>query len=182
MYEKHQWLSIYIGMPPLNGFCHDGPSACVLSVFSAFMCCLQAAEMAATVLQLVLTYAGSPTNQLMLAAQLLPLSSSMPQLLAGRLQLVVAASTWPRVQQVASWLRRYGDMVTSLQLNAVVDCCDQDARKANAALQDALRSTATKFKVCQTCGRAHNCAGIVSTQRLYPTIQQASGKGGEAKY
>jgi hypothetical protein len=117
--------------------------------FLCFMRRLQAAEKAATVLQLVLSHAGSPQGQLTLAAQLLPLSSTMPRLLAGSMQLVVAANTYPRMQQVANWLRRYGDLVNSLELNAVVDCCGQDARRASKEFSDVMTSTTANFKVRQ---------------------------------
>lgn len=99
-------------------------------------------------LPLVLSHAGGPNDQLGLAARLLPLSSTMPQLLlAGRMQLAVAANTWPRVQQVASWLRRNGCLVSGLDLDAVVDCCDHDAGRANAAVLDAITSTSANFQV-----------------------------------
>jgi hypothetical protein len=113
------------------------------------MHCLQAAEKAATVLQLVFSHASSPKDQLTLAAQLLPLSSTTPQLFSGQMHLVVAANTWPKVQQVATWLRRYGGLVASLELDAVVDCCGQDACRANKELSDVMTSTRANFKVRQ---------------------------------
>jgi hypothetical protein len=121
--------------------------------FAQPVCCLQ---VAASVLQLVFSHAGSPKDQLVLAAKLLPLSSTMPQLLAGRMQLAVAANTWPRVQQVASWLHRYGCMVNSLESDAVVDCCEHDTGSANLAVVDAITSNAAKFKV----GIWHLAAGV----------------------
>ena len=98
-------------------------------------------------LQLALSHAGGPKDQLCLAAQLLPLSRAMPQLLAGRMQLAVAANTWPRVEQVVGWLRSYGCLVTGLDLDAAVDCCDQDASRANKAVLDAITSAAANFRV-----------------------------------
>jgi hypothetical protein len=136
--------------------------------FPLLLCCLQAAEKAATVLQLMLSHAGSPRNQLTLAAQLLPLSSTMPQLLAGRMQLVVAANTWPKVQQVATWLRRYGGLVTSVDLNAVVDCCGQDACRANKKLLNVMSSMTTNFKVRQDLLTASYCYCSHDTITLLP--------------
>lgn len=112
---------------------------------------LQAENIVATVLPLVFSHAGSPKDQLALATHLLPLSSTMPQLLAGRMQLAVAANTWSRVQHVAGWLCRYGCLVSSLALDAVVDCCDQDASRTNAAVLDAITTTAANFQV-RPCG------------------------------
>jgi hypothetical protein len=115
------------------------------------VCCLQTETNTASVLQLVFSHAGSAKDQLTLAAQLLPLNSTMPHVLAGRMQLVVAANTWPRVQQFTSWVHHYGGIVSSLELDVVVDSCVQDAESANAAALDAIITTAVNFKVCSLC-------------------------------
>lgn len=97
-------------------------------------------------LQLLLSHAGSSQDQLSLAAQLLPLSSNMLQLLGGTasggMQLSVTARSWPRVRQVSAWLRKYGRLVASLELEAVVHCCRLDASKASTAVLDATNTTA----------------------------------------
>lgn len=107
--------------------------------------CLQADDTAAAVLQLLLSHAGSSQDQLSLAAQLLPLSSNMLQLLGGTasggMQLSVTAHSWPRVRQVSAWLRKYG-LVASLELDAVVNCCQLDASKASTAVLEAINTTA----------------------------------------
>jgi hypothetical protein len=98
------------------------------------------------VLPLLLSHAGSCQEQLSLAAQLLPLSSNMRQLLGGSasggMQLRVTAHTWPRARQVSAWLRKYGPLVASLELDAVVCCCELDASKASTAVMDAVSTTA----------------------------------------
>lgn len=108
---------------------------------------LQAEDIVTTMLPLVFSHAGSPKNQLALVAQLLPLSSTMPQLLAGHIQLAVAANTWSRVHQLAGWPDGCGCLVSSLALDTVVDCCEQDASRANAAVLDAITTTAANFQV-----------------------------------
>lgn len=112
-------------------------------------CCwlpAQSDDTAAAVLQLLLSHAGSSQDQLSLAAQLLPLSSNMLQLLGGTasggMQLSVTARSWPRVRQVSAWLRKYGRLVASLELEAVVHCCRLDASKASTAVLDATNTTA----------------------------------------
>lgn len=120
-------------------------------------------------LQLLLSHAGSLQDQLSLAAQLLPLSSTMLQLLGGTasggMQLRVIAHSWPRVRQVSAWLRKYGCLVASLQLDAVVTCCQLDASKASTAVLEAFNTTAaggqgqqvrqgwldSRFTYCATC-------------------------------
>ena len=104
------------------------------------LCCcpVQVDDTAASVLHLVLSRSQ---EQLALAAHLLPLSSSMPQLLAGCMQLDVAANTCPRACLAAAWLRKYGCLLTSLKLDAVVDCCAQDAGRANAAVAGAAAAS-----------------------------------------
>ena len=99
------------------------------------------------VLQLAFTHAGSPKAQLALAAKLLPLSSTMPQLLAGCMQVAVAANTWPRVQQVLRWLGGYGCLLNSLALDAVVDCCPWDAGHSYTAVLEAVTEATAKHQV-----------------------------------
>lgn len=103
-------------------------------------------------LQLAISHAHSNQQQLELTAQLLPVCSSMPQLLSSSLQLEVVANTARRAIAFAEWLRKYGDVLNSLDLDAAVDCCTKDARDCSQAVAGAL-STAANTNQVRVCWR-----------------------------
>jgi len=109
---------------------------------------MQAAERPGpTLLQLVVSHARTQHKQLRLTAQLLPLCSSMPQWLAGALNLAVTANTASRATELEAWLSKYGGMLSNLDVEAVVDCCANDAHKATTALATGITAAAAANQV-----------------------------------
>lgn len=109
---------------------------------------MQAAERPGpTLLQLIVSHASTQRQQLQLTAQLLPLCSSMPQWLAGALNLAVTANTISRATELAAWLSKYGGMLSNLDVEAVVDCCAKDAHKATTALATGITAAAAANNV-----------------------------------
>ena len=102
---------------------------------------------APTLLQLVVSHARSQRQQLQLTAQLLPLCSSMPQWLAGAVNLSVTANTISRATEVTAWLSKYACMINTLDVEAVVDCCTKDAHTATTALATGITAALAANKV-----------------------------------
>jgi len=100
-----------------------------------------------TLLQLVVSHARTQRRQLRLTAQLLPLCSSMPQWLAGALNLAVTANTASRATELAAWLSKYGGMLSNLDVEAFVDCCAKDAHKSTMALATGITAAVAANKV-----------------------------------
>jgi len=92
-------------------------------------------------LQLLVSHgATQQQQQLHVTAQLLQLCRSVPEILAGHLQLSLTANTVGRAVGVAAWLARYAGLVSTLDLEVCVDCCNHDAHAAVVALAPALEA------------------------------------------
>jgi len=138
---------------------------------------MQAAERPGpTLLQLVVSHARTQHRQLQLTAKLLPLCSSMPQWLAGVLNLT--ANTASRATELAAWLSKYGGMLSDLDVEAVVDCCAKDAHKATTALAAGITAAVAANKVrswSQTPLISHSSTmAAVQVQVLVITTQPAA--------
>jgi len=119
-------------------------AACyLLSANKVCLFWLQVDNTTQAVLKLLFSTAGDQQQQLQLAGLLLPLCRSMPQVLAGQMQLCVAANTMNRAVAASAWLAKHGVLVSLLQLEVCVDCCQQDMQAANAAVGPALAAAAS---------------------------------------